>query len=48
MARSRSRRPSEVQTVAQRAGYTSEFAFAEAFKRELGVAPAHYRRQSRT
>lgn len=30
--------------VAQRAGYTSEFAFARAFKREYGVAPGSYRR----
>jgi AraC-like DNA-binding protein len=36
-----------VQSVAQRTGYTSEFAFAKAFKRELGVAPGRYRRQSR-
>jgi AraC-like DNA-binding protein len=31
--------------VAQRAGYTSEFAFAKAFKREFGVAPGRYRRR---
>ncbi|MGW2521949.1 AraC family transcriptional regulator [Streptomyces sp. NPDC001617] len=30
--------------VAERAGYTSEFAFAKAFKREYGVAPGRYRR----
>lgn len=30
--------------VAQRSGYTSEFAFAKAFKREYGVAPGQYRR----
>jgi AraC-like DNA-binding protein len=36
-----------VQTVAQRTGYTSEFAFGKAFKREYGVAPGRYRRQSR-
>ncbi|CAG6391995.1 AraC family transcriptional regulator [Streptomyces cocklensis] len=36
-----------IQTVAQRTGYTSEFAFAKAFKREYGVAPGRYRRQSR-
>ncbi|MGI5458125.1 AraC family transcriptional regulator [Streptomyces sp. CA-249302] len=32
--------------IAQRAGYTSEFAFAKAFKREYGVAPGQYRRQA--
>jgi AraC-like DNA-binding protein len=31
-------------TVATRVGYTSEFAFAKAFKREFGVAPGGYRR----
>jgi AraC-like DNA-binding protein len=31
--------------VAQRTGYTSEFAFAKAFKREYGVAPGQYRRR---
>jgi AraC-like DNA-binding protein len=36
-----------LQTVAQRAGYASEFAFAKAFKREHGVAPGQYRRRSR-
>ncbi|MFF4572678.1 AraC family transcriptional regulator [Streptomyces sp. NPDC001410] len=30
--------------VAARTGYTSEFAFAKAFKREYGVAPGQYRR----
>jgi AraC-like DNA-binding protein len=29
--------------VAQRIGYTSEFAFAKAFKREYGLAPGRYR-----
>lgn len=29
--------------VAKRTGYGSEFAFAKAFKRELGVAPGNYR-----
>lgn len=33
-----------VAAVAQRAGYTSEFAFARAFKREYGMAPGSYRR----
>ena len=32
--------------VAQRTGYTSEFAFAKAFKREYGVAPGQYRRKA--
>jgi AraC-like DNA-binding protein len=36
-----------VQAVAQRVGYTSEFAFAKAFKREYGVAPGRFRYQSR-
>jgi AraC-like DNA-binding protein len=31
-------------TVARQTGYTSEFAFANAFKREYGVAPGRYRR----
>lgn len=30
-------------TVAQRTGYSSEFAFAKAFKREYGMAPGQYR-----
>ncbi|MEV0528980.1 AraC family transcriptional regulator [Streptomyces sp. NPDC050439] len=30
--------------VAERAGYTSEFAFSKAFKREFGMAPGQYRR----
>ncbi|MFF7358433.1 MULTISPECIES: AraC family transcriptional regulator [Streptomyces] len=30
--------------IAGRVGYTSEFAFAKAFKREYGVAPGRYRR----
>lgn len=33
--------------VAERVGYTSEFAFAKAFKREFGDAPGHYRRAVR-
>ncbi|MDN3024986.1 AraC family transcriptional regulator [Streptomyces sp. S.PB5] len=32
--------------VAQRTGYTSEFAFAKAFKREYGVAPGQYRKEA--
>jgi AraC-like DNA-binding protein len=35
-------------TVAQQIGYTSEFAFATAFKRQYGTAPGKYRRQDRT
>ncbi|GHI03983.1 AraC family transcriptional regulator [Streptomyces cellostaticus] len=34
-------------TVAARTGYGSEFAFAKAFKREFGLAPGGYRRQTR-
>ncbi|WP_381555191.1 AraC family transcriptional regulator [Streptomyces eurythermus] len=30
--------------IAERTGYTSEFAFAKAFKREFGVSPGRYRR----
>jgi AraC-like DNA-binding protein len=32
--------------VARRVGYTSEFAFAKAFKRDYGIAPGVYRRAS--
>ncbi|THA73571.1 AraC family transcriptional regulator [Streptomyces sp. A0642] len=35
-----------LRSVAQRTGYTSEFAFAKAFKREYGMAPGQYRRQA--
>ena len=31
--------------VAQQIGYTSEFVFAKAFKRDFGLAPGAYRRQ---
>ena len=34
-----------LQTVAERSGYSSEYAFAKAFKREYGIAPGQYRRQ---
>jgi AraC-like DNA-binding protein len=37
-----------IQTISGRVGYRSEYAFSKAFKRELGLAPAHYRRQQRT
>ncbi|MFF1381579.1 AraC family transcriptional regulator [Streptomyces sp. NPDC058308] len=33
-----------LRAVAERAGYTSEFAFAKAFKREFGMAPGQYRK----
>jgi AraC-like DNA-binding protein len=32
-----------LRSVAERTGYASEFAFAKAFKRELGTAPGRYR-----
>ncbi|NUR60369.1 MAG: AraC family transcriptional regulator [Catenulispora sp.] len=32
-------------SVAQQVGYSSEFAFAKAFKREFGIAPGRYRRE---
>jgi AraC-like DNA-binding protein len=35
-----------VSTIAAQAGYTSEFAFAKAFKREHGIAPGGYRRMA--
>jgi AraC-like DNA-binding protein len=31
--------------IAKKAGYTSEYAFAHAFKRQRGIAPGHYRQQ---
>ncbi|NRQ37003.1 AraC family transcriptional regulator [Nonomuraea sp. NN258] len=34
-------------TVAAQTGYSTEFAFAKAFKREYGIAPGGYRRQVR-
>jgi AraC-like DNA-binding protein len=33
-------------TVARKVGYTSEFAFAHAFKREYGLAPGGFRRSA--
>lgn len=36
-----------VGTVARQVGYTSEFAFAHAFKRHYGTAPGTYRRKDR-
>ena len=35
-----------IEAIAQRTGYTSEFAFAKAFKREYGLAPGRYRQGS--
>ncbi|MDG4863395.1 helix-turn-helix transcriptional regulator, partial [Streptomyces sp. T-3] len=35
-----------LRTVAEQAGYTSEFAFAKAFKREYGMAPGQYRKRA--
>jgi AraC-like DNA-binding protein len=34
-----------LRVVAERAGYTSEFAFAKAFKREYGIPPGKYRQR---
>ncbi|MFI0449753.1 AraC family transcriptional regulator [Actinomadura sp. 6N118] len=36
---------SSIDTVASRVGYTSESAFANAFKRHFGIAPGKFRRQ---
>ena len=36
---------SSVQAIGDRVGYRSEYAFSKAFKRQLGLAPAHYRRR---
>ncbi|GGO91868.1 AraC family transcriptional regulator [Wenjunlia tyrosinilytica] len=38
---------SPLATVAQQVGYTSEFAFSNAFKRTFGVAPGRFRREHR-
>ncbi|MGO4425415.1 AraC family transcriptional regulator, partial [Streptomyces sp. MCAF7] len=35
-------------TVANRIGYTSEFAFSTAFKREHGLTPGAYRNLARS
>ncbi|MFG2792174.1 AraC family transcriptional regulator [Streptomyces sp. NPDC048419] len=37
-----------LRVIAQRTGYTSEYAFAKAFKREYGSAPGRYRSQRST
>ncbi|TDB72034.1 AraC family transcriptional regulator [Micromonospora sp. KC721] len=34
-----------LRVVAQNGGYSSEFAFAKAFKRQFGISPGSYRRQ---
>ncbi|WP_433560832.1 AraC family transcriptional regulator [Nocardia sp. CA-151230] len=36
-----------LRVVAEKSGYTSEYAFAKAFKREFGVAPGQFRAQGR-
>jgi transcriptional regulator GlxA family with amidase domain len=36
-----------MRAIADRVGYGSEYAFSKAFKRELGLAPANYRRRQR-
>jgi AraC-like DNA-binding protein len=33
-------------TIAERAGYSNEYAFSKAFRRELGVAPSRYRAEA--
>jgi AraC-like DNA-binding protein len=33
-------------SLAKQTGYTSEYAFANAFKREYGIAPGRYRASS--
>lgn len=38
----------KVEKIAQQLGYDSEVAFRKAFKREVGVSPASYRRQGRS
>ncbi|WP_067708259.1 AraC family transcriptional regulator [Nocardia yamanashiensis] len=36
-----------LRTIAEKHGYTSEYAFAKAFKREFGVSPGRYRSTAR-
>jgi AraC-like DNA-binding protein len=38
----------ELRAIGRKTGYTSEFAFAKAFKRHFGVPPGVYRKQSRS
>jgi len=40
--------PESIATIGFGVGYDSEAAFSKAFKREIGVAPAAWRRQSKT
>jgi len=40
--------PEPLSAIAQRTGYTSEFAFAKAFKRHFGTPPGAYRKQAGT
>ncbi|MER5935232.1 helix-turn-helix transcriptional regulator [Streptomyces sp. NPDC002054] len=40
--------PTPLSTIAQHTGYTSEFAFAKAFKRHFGSPPGAYRKQVKT
>jgi AraC-like DNA-binding protein len=35
-------------TIAERVGYSNEYAFSKAFRRELGMAPSRYRIESRS
>lgn len=37
-----------LRSIAERSGYSSEFAFAKAFKREFDVSPGSYRQQHRS
>jgi AraC-like DNA-binding protein len=45
-ARRLQRSDASVSAIAHAVGYTSEFAFNRAFRRELGVPPGEYRRRS--
>ncbi|MEU4559441.1 AraC family transcriptional regulator [Actinoplanes sp. NPDC023936] len=46
-ARLLSRDDAALATIARRVGYSSEFAFAAAFKRQYGVSPGRFRRDHR-
>jgi AraC-like DNA-binding protein len=41
------RHETPMEQIAARLGYVSEIAFRKAFKREVGMPPAHYRKQGR-